>query len=204
MGITLCFLSLLKATGPTGEGGTHIQLTIQDVMPRIREVRYDRGQIVDSEREAQRMSDANERWASFTTPTPAFILWDVLEVLQLCFLGFYVPSSARDASRVKCSFCKSNFLYGKRYASDEAANDVSEIEERVLSLKRRHAQLPDRALLRCGQQASESRTGGAQTRAGAARRSPQPERHRMQRAGTEVPIQIDSHLRHHSFGAHGW
>ena len=102
-----------QAPGPTGEGGTHIQPTIQDVMPRIREVRYDRGQICDdSEREAQRMSDANERWASFTTPTPAFILWDVLEALQLCFLGFYVPSSARDASRVKCSFCKRSFLYG--------------------------------------------------------------------------------------------
>ena len=82
-------------------------------MPRIREVRYDRGQIVDeSEREAQRMSDANERWASFTTPTSAFFIWEVLEALQLCFLGFYVPSSARDASRLKCSFCKRNFLYG--------------------------------------------------------------------------------------------
>ena len=84
--------------------------TIQDVMPRIREVRNDRGQIVDdSEREAQLMSDANERWASFTTPTTSFNLRDVLEALQLCFLGFDVPSSARDASRVKCSFCKRSF-----------------------------------------------------------------------------------------------
>lgn len=102
-----------QAPGPTGEGGSHIQATIQEVMPRIREVRYDRGQIVDdSEREAQRMSDANNRWASFMTPTPSSVLWDVLEALQLCYLGFYVPSSARDASRVKCSFCKRTFLYG--------------------------------------------------------------------------------------------
>ena len=122
------------------------------------------------------MSDANERLASFISSVAQ---WGILEALQLASLGFFVPASTRDAGRIKCSFCKRNFLYGlfifsnsltnykiyyvlsrypfflvqdinsflfidvsgKRNATSETAYDSSEMEDRILSLKRRHSML---------------------------------------------------------------
>ena len=77
--------------------GTSQQLTFQEALANIREVRYDRGQLNDEkDRDAQRMASATERLLSFGGSTlPAD------EALILSLLGFYLPET-RIENKIKC------------------------------------------------------------------------------------------------------
>lgn len=86
-------------------------LTFSDALNRVRDVKYDRGQIRDSaDSEALAMADCLRRIESFTRSE--IYQRGYFEGFQLAIMGFFHIENINYPDAIKCSFCKKVFDQG--------------------------------------------------------------------------------------------
>ena len=111
--VSLWYFLIQTPMEPLPPAGTRqpITITLQDALHRVREVRYDRGQIRDTaDQLALEMADTKKRIESFTRST--LYRRGYPEAFRLAHMAMFYLQDLDYPDAIRCTFCRKTFLQG--------------------------------------------------------------------------------------------